>query len=295
MTNAVEKCNVFNFNPEDDDLEKFMSVPKNLIAENQNLYEEIEENLPTDVGMDVMSLDIFETLIEHLLNKGKIRDAMLLTLHANWGLRNSDVASTRVFEVLKPDGTFRKKVCKSEQKTGKLRNLYINNACRVAIATYLRSNPEKQMLDYLVTAEGNHKKYETATVKLSDGNVHEYTCIAALTRMSEERIIKNNLLELEVALSNDKRCKDNEGLKLNTHSLRKLYAEELGNTAYRLKQEGKIALDMQITQLCMLDLNHSDEKCTLRYIKHFERQKEIICNEMNLGLRQWLNYLKSQA
>lgn len=289
--NAIEKCKIIEIGNSETDIDVAALIPDSVFSDNlTTLYEEIEENLPDTVGMDDMPLGIFNELVQHCLDKGKIRDAMLLTLHANMGVRNSDVSTIKVYEILKPDRTFHKRITFGEQKTGKLRNFYINKAMQIAIATYLRSNPDKKMLDYLITSEGRRKKYETTSVKLKDGNSMQYETVAPLSRMQEERIIKDNLIEIGVNLKNDQRCAEGE-YKLNTHSLRKLYAEQFAETAYRLKKEGVLNVDTQIIKYVQLDLNHSDTNTTMRYFHKFERDKEVIVNAMNIGLDVWVRYI----
>lgn len=257
-------------------------------------YDEIEENIQGDIGMDAMPVSIFNSLLENCLSKGKIRDAMLLTLHANMGVRNSDVSNIKVYEIIKPDRTFRKKIAFGEKKTGKIRNFYINKAMQVALGVFLQSNPNKKMTDYLITSEGNRRKYVQTSAKLKDETYITYTTLAPLSRMQEERIIKNNLIEIGVTLKNDKRCKDGD-YKLNTHSLRKLYAEQFAETATVLKKNDILNIDFQILEYVQADLNHNDVSTTMRYYKKFERDKEVIVNEMNIGLEIWLRYISENA
>lgn len=286
----LQRCRIIQLTKSPEDIDISALIPDEVVNDNCELYEEIEENLSDSVGMDDMPEDIFDALLENCLFKGKIRDAMLLTLHANMGVRNSDVSRIRVFEILKPDKTFRSRLTFGEQKTGKLRNFYINKAMQIAVACYLKNNPSKKMTDYLITSEGNRKKQETATIKLHDGNTMSYQTTSPLSRMQEERIIKDNLLEIGVSLRNDARCKGGE-YKLNTHSLRKLYAEKFVETGAVLKTQGKVVLDTNLLTLVSLDLGHEKLETSLRYTHKSEKIKQEIVLNMNLGLNVWLRYL----
>lgn len=286
----LQRCRIIQLAKSPEDIDISALIPDEVVNDNCELYEEIEENLSDSVGMDDMPEDIFNALLENCLSKGKIRDAMLLTLHANMGVRNSDVSRIRVFEMLKPDKTFRSRLTFGEQKTGKIRNFYINKAMQIAVACYLKNNPSKKITDYLITSEGNRKKQETVTIKLHDGNTMTYQTTSSLSRMQEERIIKDNLLEIGVSLRNDARCKGGE-YKLNTHSLRKLYAEKFVETGAILKDKGEIILDSNLLSLISIDLSHSDISTTLRYTHKSEKAKKKIVMNMNLGLNVWLRHL----
>ena len=286
------KCNIINIGGRGEFIDYESMIPDSVFkCEIPDAdIENIEENLPTQQGMDDLPESLFNALLEKLLYKGKIRDAMLITLHANLGMRNSDVSNLRLIEILQPDGKFRTKISHIEQKTSKIRQFYINEAIRIAVSLYLKSNPKKQLLNYIITSEGRRKTYKMASIKGKNGNFYMYKTQAPLSRIQEERAIKDNLIELGVMLRNDPRCQGGE-LKLNTHSLRKLYVEKFMETAYKLKQEGVIDIDTQVITLVQMDLAHSSEQTTMRYSRSFEKTKEVICKHMNIGLGAWKKFL----
>lgn len=287
------KCNIINIGNRDEPVDYESMIPDSVFeCELPDAdIEIIEENLPTQQGMDDLPESLFNALLDKLLDKGKIRDAMLITLHANLGMRNADVSNLRLIEILRPDGKFRTKISHIEQKTSKIRQFYINEAIRIAVSSYLKFNPNKRLLHYIITSEGRRKTYTMASVKGKNGNFYMYETQAPLSRIQEERAIKDNLIELGIMLKNDPRCQDGE-LKLNTHSLRKLYVEKFMETACKLKQEGVIDIDTQIITLVQMDLAHNSEQTTMRYSRSFEKKKEVICNHMNLGLEVWENFVK---
>lgn len=287
------KCNIINIGNRNESVDYESMIPDSVFEcelPDEDI-EIIEENLPTQQGMDDLPESLFNALLDKLLDKGKIRDAMLITLHANLGMRNADVSNLRLIEILRPDGKFRTKISHIEQKTSKIRQFYINEAIRIAVSSYLKFNPNKRLLHYIITSEGRRKTYTMASVKGKNGNFYMYETQAPLSRIQEERAIKDNLIELGIMLKNDPRCQDGE-LKLNTHSLRKLYVEKFMETACKLKQEGVIDIDTQIITLVQMDLAHNSEQTTMRYSRSFEKKKEVICNHMNLGLEVWENFVK---
>ena len=290
------KCNIINIGNRDEPVDYESMIPDSVFeCELPDAdIEIIEENLPTQQGMDDLSESLFNALLEKLLDKGKIRDAMLITLHANFGMRNADISNLRLIEILKSDKTFRTRISHIEQKTSKIRQFYINEAIRIAVASYLKYNPNKRLLDYIITSEGRRKTYKTASIIGKNGNYYTYETQSPLSRIQEERIIKDNLIELRIILKNDSRCHGGE-LKLNTHSLRKLYVEKFMETACKLKEEGVIDIDTQIMNLVQMDLAHSSGQTTMRYSRSFEKKKEVICNHMNIGLEVWKNFIKKQS
>lgn len=290
------KCNIINIGNRDEPVDYESMIPDSVFeCELPDAdIEIIEENLPTQQGMDDLSESLFNALLEKLLDKGKIRDAMLITLHANFGMRNADISNLRLIEILKSDKTFRTRISHIEQKTSKIRQFYINEAIRIAVSSYLKFNPKKRLLHYIITSEGRRKTYKMASIKGKNGNLYMYETQAPLSRIQEERAIKDNLIELGVMLKNDPRCQGGE-LKLNTHSLRKLYVEKFMETAYKLKQEGVIDIDTQVIALVQMDLAHSSGQTTMRYSRSFEKKKEVICNHMNIGLEVWKNFIKKQS
>lgn len=290
------KCNIINIGNRDEPVNYESMIPDSVFeCELPDAdIEIIEENLPTQQGMDDLSESLFNALLEKLLDKGKIRDAMLITLHANFGMRNADISNLRFIEILKSDKTFRTRISHIEQKTSKIRQFYINEAIRIAVASYLKYNSNKRLLDYIITSEGRRKTYKTASIIGKNGNYYTYETQSPLSRIQEERIIKDNLIELGIILKNDSRCHGGE-LKLNTHSLRKLYVEKFMETACKLKEEGVIDIDTQIMNLVQMDLAHSSGQTTMRYSRSFEKKKEVICNHMNIGLEVWKNFIKKQS
>jgi integrase len=109
-------------------------------------------------------------------------------------------------------------------------------------------------------------------------------------RDQAENTLKDALIAIGIRLKNDRRCKDGE-YKLCTHSNRKLYSEKFGETAYALKASGQLKIDADVLALVQLDLHHSNIQTTMRYNHSFDRIKEIVCKEMNIGLPVLERYL----
>jgi integrase len=256
-------------------------------------------------GMDAIPEPIFNAVIESLLEKGKTRDALMYVLQANFGIRHSDLVKLKLINLIDVDGNFRDKVNWCEQKTSKTRQYVINDAVKAATIIYLRNHTDKKLTDLLFTAEGRNKGYKKATYKDERGKVKALRVNGKfvyerdengnlipepLRRDQAENTLKDALIAIGVKLKNDRRCKDGE-YKLNTHSLRKEYSEKFSEVAYNLKANGKINVDADILALVQLDLRHSSMQTTMRYNHSFDRIKEVVCQNINIGLSVLERYL----
>lgn len=301
------ECNVIEMFPKQG-IDFSALIPQSILPDSEEELEnlmDIENDMADDEGMDAMPESMFNALIEYLLSKDKTRDVLMFTAQANFGIRHSDLIKLRLIQLIDVDGKFRDKVCWQEQKTSKVRKLIINDAVKAATIIYLKAHPEKKLTDYLFTAEGKHKGYKKVMyiddngkkkAKRENGKyiyeLDEYgkPIPEPLRRSQAETVLKNSLYELGFKLKNDKRCQDGE-YKINSHSLRKAYASQFGETAFRMKETGEIQLDANILQLVQMDLAHTSLQTTMRYNKSFDKVKEQVCRQMNLGLNVLQRYI----
>ncbi len=239
--------------------------------------EEAEENVARKVGMDEFPEDIHSMMLEYLLSNGKFRNALWLVCSANLGMRFSDVSKLKVSHLIDAEGNFRLKFYLNERKTGKERPFYINEAVKAAMCIFWKNSPQKKYNDYLFVSESNHRTHKDGTIK-------------PITHSAAENIIKNTLRALGISLKNDSRCSGGE-IKLNTHSLRKMYGGVFSRTGCRLKDEGRLNVDLTVIQLLQNDYMHTSMATTQRYCGEMERAKQIIVNEMNIGLPVLRKYL----
>ena len=125
--------------------------------------------------------------------KSYAKDLLLFKIGLNVGLRINDLLSITWEDIFKP-GTrqFREYFVPKEQKTKKVRQIFINKSFRAAVKEYLKYVPDSKLEGYVFTnRQGN---------RLSDASV--------------DKMLK--LLEKELNLKN-----------LSTHSLRKTFAYHL--------------------------------------------------------------------
>lgn len=265
----------------------------------------LEDIMVDSEGMDAMPEPIYNGMIEHLLENHKTRDMLMFVMQANFGIRHSDLIKFKLINFIDVDGNFRTKVNWCEQKTSKTRSYYINDAVKAAIVIYLRDHSNKKLTDLLFTAECNNKGYKKLMYTDENGKVKAMRIngkfvyerdengelIPEPTRRDQaEKTMKAALIAIGVKLKSGKTCKDGE-YKFNTHSLRKTYSEKFSEVAHEMKLNGKLNADADVMALVQLDLRHTSMATTMRYNKSFDRVKEVVCNNMNLGLSVLERYL----
>ena len=308
LTNLKEDCNVIEMFPRNKRDFSAM-IPQSILPNTEKELNEalsIEDSMADSEGMDAMPEPIFNGVIESLLEKSKTRDMLMFVLQANFGIRHSDLIKLKLINLIDIDGKFRDKVNWCEQKTSKTRCLYINDAIKAAVVIYLKNHPNKKLADFLFTSEGRNKGYKKVTYIDDNGKVKSLRINGKLVyerdkngelipeptrRDQAENCLKDTLLSIGIKLKNDRRCKDGE-YKLNTHSLRKTYAMKFGEVAQELKNNGKLNADADIMALVQFDLRHTSIQTTMRYTKSFDRIKEVVCNNMNIGLPVLERYLE---
>ena len=302
-----KNCNVIEMFPQNKrDFSEL--IPQSILPNTEKELEAVlnmEETMADSEGMDAMPEPIFNAVIEALLEKSKTRDMLMFTLQANFGIRHSDLIKLKLINLIDADGKFRDKVNWCEQKTSKTRTLYINDAVKAATIIYLRTHADKKLTDFLFTAEGRNKGYKKVTyiddngkvkpLRINNKLVYEHDengeLIPEPTRRDQaENCLKDTLISMGIKLKNDRRCVDGE-YKLNTHSLRKAYAMKFGEVAQAMKNNGQLNADADIMTLVQFDLRHTSIQTTMRYNKSFDKVKEIVCNNMNLGLSVLERYL----
>ena len=303
----TNECNIIELFPERKRDFSAM-IPQSILPNTEKELNEvinIEDNMADSEGMDAMSEPIFNGVIEYLLKKSKTRDVLMYVLQANFGIRHSDLIKLKLINLIDIDGNFRDKVNWCEQKTSKTRQYIINDAVKAATIIYLRNHANKKLTDFLFTAEGRNKGYKKVTYKDGNGKVKALRqngkfvyerdkngnlIPEPLRRDQAENTLKDALIAIGVKLKNDRRCKDGQ-YKLNTHSNRKFYSEKFSEVAHELKASGKLNVDADVLALVQLDLRHSSMQTTMRYNHSFDRVKEIVCQNMNIGLCVLERYL----
>lgn len=308
LENAM-KCNHFDISIKgNSEIDLQSLIPQSILPSDDELAEmqEYEEEMQDGSGADAIPEPIFNALIEEALEKGDTRDALLYTVAANFGIRMSDCRKFRLLQFIDTTGHFRHKLYRDEQKTTKNRVFFINRAIETALVLYLRTHPEKKLLDFPFCCEsGRNSGWLKATYidengkkkVLRENGKYVYLLDENGNKIPEplkydavEKRLKSRLRAIGAPVTSGKVVKDGE-FKLSTHSFRKAYGEKFSEVATQMKSDGKISLDADVQMLITLDYMHVNSQTTLRYVKRFEKTKEVVCSKINLGLSVLERYL----
>ena len=180
----------------------------------------------------IRSYDDFKAIQDYFLAKNDVRDWAMWTIGVSLGLRVSDLLSLRFGHIIDRDKvTIKPRVEVYEQKTGKLNNLLITEAVKVAILRYLEAIKYKFDLDDFLFAskKTGQKMYEE----------HGWRILSTAGRAV--------------------------GLPINigSHTMRKSFA----NIAACVD---KSCIDMNAITKVQGLLNHSDQRVTMRYLGAYQ-------------------------
>lgn len=182
----------------------------------------------------------------YFLSNGRYRDNLLFTVGINTGLRCGDLVKLKVGHLLNEDGTsYRDRVTVQEEKTSKLRMLYLNEAIFDAADLYFAHTTSVSLNDYLFQCESNRAKGSHLTVR------------------SVERILKeviNDALGLTIQAS--------------THCLRKTFAYHVITNAPDRSRA---------IEFLQKILGHSRASITLRYAGITDDEIEQTYRNLKLG------------
>ena len=244
------------------DIDSIIDIIDNIDA---NSEVEVAEERAAD---PIRSKEDINNIVYSLLTKGKFRDAMILVLGFNFGLRVSDLRRLQFSDVI--EGKKVKDMFKLvEKKTSNTRSVkvnrhvYLNNAARKIIILYLKHN-KKSLNDYLFVSESNNKGKKVDKYGFVYGNDH----VQPLDRRSFDTILKNATKGIEPG-------------RYSTHALRKTFSfHVLMQDSYDVPAA---ALKPRQLQLLQRIHHHSSEDITIRYAGISEKEIEQAYMHLNLG------------
>lgn len=198
----------------------------------------------------IKDLDAIEAVHRHLVEQGRLRDNLLFVMGINFGLRCGDLTQLQVANVVDENGELREEIVLQEQKTGKIRRVYMNDAVADALILYFGGR-EVNLNSYLFTSRSpnNCKKYyDTLASKVKlDGKSYNIKGfegkgirVESVSRILKETI--NRELDMDVHAS--------------SHCLRKTFAYHVLTMA-----EDRI----RALEKLQLLFGHADQRVTLHY------------------------------
>ncbi len=197
----------------------------------------------------ITTRDDLNHILDMLVQEERYREALLIVMGVNFGLRYSDFSHLRYCDLVNADWSPKNETIIQEQKTGKLRRLIINDTVHRYMRLYLehyrgaRVNKKKRVMN----VEENQKPPIGDFIFKNLSNTHAKSDAEdePLSHKSMERMIKKIMKDAEMPGN------------YNTHSLRKtfgrLYIEDRNGDPTALYELQKI-------------YGHSSPSITLLYI-----------------------------
>ena len=304
-------CNVYDISNRniiiDDDIDFDSLVPEVDSDEYESAeLSQYQEHQKHTQGMDVLPLDLFNSMLHHCLFRKDYRSAFWLAVQANTGLRYSDAVKFRRADFVDEHNKIRKQILVQEKKTDKQRIIYVNKAVKETLLMLLW-NSDIAPMDFLITSNGNNKGYELETyidetgkrkaVRRNGKYVYKLDkngnrIPKPLSRRQSENIMKKIITESLADYSDD-------NWKYCTHSLRKLYGKAITDSFVNKFNSEEMSARTAAMRFLSQDYGHSSEAMTLRYSKDFDDLRRDIVMDMNLGLdiiepffqEEMINYL----
>lgn len=139
----------------------------------------------------IKNLEHIQMIRDYLVSKERYRDNLLFIMGINFGLRIGDLLKLRVGNIINENLEYRFPIQIQEQKTGKPRKVFVNQAVDDAFALYVENRFNVSLNDYLFTG--------------SNGNT-------PMRRQSVDRIFRQIMRELDLPYNS------------GTHMFRKTFA-----------------------------------------------------------------------
>lgn len=316
LNQLVQSCNIIEVNRKN--LEGSSIDFNALIPKTDDLTEEeyeevmaVAEKQKHSQGMDKLPMEIYNSMLEYCLKKRDFRTVLWLVIMANTGLRYSDSVKFRRIDLIDENNRIRESILRTEQKTGKQRVIFVNDAIKMALLMHLW-NGNFRPLDLLITSEGKFKGYEMETYVDEYGHTkalrkngkyvykldeHGRRIPKPLSHSRSQTILKDILVNaLGVNIKNVKSCKDKDDalLQICTHSLRKCYSDTMIKKFSEIYDGYDACVKAAAMQQLRYDLNHSNVAMGYHYVKDYEETKKEINKRMNLGIEVLGKYFEAE-
>lgn len=233
-----------------------------IIKKKESLILETVNKKTSHKANAVKTKEAINEIITEFINADKIEYACLFVVGINTGSRISDLRTYRVCNILNNDLEIIDELTMKEQKTGKLRTIYFNNASKKAFEIMLKYKTYPD--EWIFTANGSNRKAYVTTI---DGRKLQ----KPITRQSAW----NNLMWITEHM---------EG-HYSTHAMRKTFANFFCQV-----DAGHTYIDGRNVTALTQALNHSSSKTTMTYMDIQEMELESMYNSLNLGYEVLKDY-----
>lgn len=279
---VAEKCKTFDISNRF--VQDEITVSKTVRRIGRNLIAETSDRPEGRGSADsIRDKDIISLVINQLLEDGKYFKAALMVFGFNTGFRTGDMLSLRVKDLYDLETmTCKNSITISEDKTGKSRMVYLNQAVQLMLNLLMRVKTLSAD-NYVFRSEGNRKAYLLLIERDADGNVVE-------VRTTGERYDENGN-KREVApttvMTTSRWLKETFGqvypeLQISSYTFRQSYAYWLSKGWNEERYSACVTADFGHSSRALT------EKHYMGVTKSELKNKQL---SMNLGLEGILMYL----
>ena len=210
-------------------------------------FQDNTPGLRSKAAEPIKRIEDIQAISNYLVQEKRYRDNLLFVAGINFGLRCGDLLQLKVGNVITEDGqSYKEEVIIREQKTNKIRRVYLNDAVMDALDLYLSSMAEVSLNDYLFRSNSNRNKN------------NKPIAVYSVERMLKEVI--NEKLNIDVQAS--------------THCLRKTFGYHV------LMGASDRTRALEFLQKIF---GHSSSAITLRYIGITDEEIRETYQGLNLG------------
>ena len=128
-------------------------------------FQDNTPGLRSKAAEPIKRIEDIQAISNYLVQEKRYRDNLLFVAGINFGLRCGDLLQLKVGNVITEDGqSYKEEVIIREQKTNKIRRVYLNDAVMDALDLYLSSMTEVSLNDYLFRSNSNRNVLNGTTV-----------------------------------------------------------------------------------------------------------------------------------
>ena len=209
-------------------------------------------------------------VVKELASKS-YRDMCLFVLGCNTQLRISDILDFRWKDIFDfHTNQVKDEFVKKEKKTGKIRHIYVNDAVKMAVQIYMKSQTQIIQTDYMFVSHSNHRKTKT---KACDGHIVLQSM--PMSEQSVSRIIRSATKNVGLWKSNR---------RFSTHSMRKTGVRAAAGFLDGRNLPDEILKEAASLERVRAMVGHSSTEVTARYIDLPDKFNKTVFLWMNLGI-----------
>lgn len=261
-----------------DDIARFDDKPDFNVTKSE--FHQVVDTRRSHAAEPIKKMEDIYRITDYLVEHKRYRDNLLFLMGINFGLRCGDILKMQVGHVIDQNGRLKDEVLLREEKTSKLRRVYMNETVANALKLYLGGRPI-DLNDYLFPSHSHNNSdayYEIINgKKKANGEAYEINGgkDTGISVDSVGRILKH-LINDELGIP----------IHAGTHCMRKTFAYQM------IMNAPDRARAIEFLQML---LNHSSQSVTLRYAGITDDEiRNAYCN-LNLGGTRKMDIVRSSG